>query len=210
MVSTSFWHCCLGLDNSPLVVVSYICIYHLVPISRGKLCAHHTWETIFGHIKCHRQFSEWGHASHIWQYDIGAQHISFKQQACQSRLRRSKGSLPDWHQCGETLYLETAKGLMESLEEFDEELSTPPITPEAPAKEPHITMSAAPASDPVPAPLCLQQTLHLQLLLLQLALAHLHHQWQLSTSLLRIFLPSWLLSSISQLHPSPLLLHKLP
>ena len=37
---------------------------------------------------------------------------------------------------------------------------------------------------------CLQHTPHLQLLLLQLAPTHLHHQWHLFTSLLRIFLPS--------------------
>ena len=56
----------------------------------------------------------------------------------------------------------------------------------------------------------LQPTPQLQLQRLQLTLAPLHHHWHLFTSLLRIFLPSWSLSTILRLHLSPSLLHKLP
>ena len=62
-------------------------------------CPHHGFDTWLlvsyfydGIYLAMKQLSEWGHAAHIWQYDTGAQHISFKQQACQSR-----GSFPDWH-----------------------------------------------------------------------------------------------------------------
>ena len=49
-----------GIVEDVLVKVDKF--YYRASGSRGKLCTHHTWETIFSHIKCHHQFLEWDYA----------------------------------------------------------------------------------------------------------------------------------------------------
>ena len=51
------------------------------PIEKGPIMCQLSWKTIFGHCQCNHQLLKWSHAAHIWQHDIGAEHISLEQQA---------------------------------------------------------------------------------------------------------------------------------
>ena len=52
------------------------------PIANGpNHVPNYLGKTIFGHCQCNHQLTKWSHAAHIWQYDIGAQHISLESQA---------------------------------------------------------------------------------------------------------------------------------
>ena len=46
------------------------------PVAVGS-CAYHIGETGLGDFKFHNKLSEWGYATHIWEYDLGTQYFSF-------------------------------------------------------------------------------------------------------------------------------------
>ena len=44
----------------------------------AQSCANYPGKTISGHCQCNYQLPKWSHAAHIWQHDIGAEHISLE------------------------------------------------------------------------------------------------------------------------------------
>ena len=41
-------------------------------------CAHHIGEAILSNFECHNKLLEWGYATHIWEYDLRTQYLSFE------------------------------------------------------------------------------------------------------------------------------------
>ena len=39
---------------------------------------HHIGEAILGYFKCHNKLPKWGYATHVWEYDLRTQYLSFE------------------------------------------------------------------------------------------------------------------------------------
>ena len=49
------------------------------PVCSGsQSCAHHIGKAILGYFECHNKLSEWGYQTHIREYDLRTQYLSFE------------------------------------------------------------------------------------------------------------------------------------